>query len=130
MSKGEERIAQLLTHEGYKFQREYIIPQVKGKQPLRYDFAVLARDGTLECLIEFEGRQHYEFTPHFHENRQAFARYQEHDRIKISACLARRIPLYVIPYTDEEKLLCAHDIFNPIYLPKSKWHNDYHNPTK
>ena len=40
MSKGEERIAKLLAGANYSFDREYIIQDVKGKKPLRYDFAV------------------------------------------------------------------------------------------
>ena len=130
MSKGEELIARLLSRAGYTYEREYIIPDVKGKKPLRYDFAILDRRGNVQCLIEFEGRQHYEYTPYFHENPQAFQRYQEHDRIKINACLARGLPLYIIPYTEEENLKCADDLFQPKFLPKSKWHNDYNNPLK
>ena len=130
MSKGEELIARLLSRAGYTYEREYIIPDVKGKKPLRYDFAVLDRRGNIQCLIEFEGRQHYEYTPYFHENPQAFYRYQEHDRIKINACLARGLPLHIIPYTEEENLKCADDLFQPKFLPKAKWHNDYNNPLK
>ena len=130
MSKGEELIARLLSRAGYTYEREYIIPDVKGKKPLRYDFAVLDRRGNIQCLIEFEGRQHYEYTPYFHENPQAFSRYQEHDRIKINACLARGLPLYIIPYTEEENLKSADDLFQSKFLPKSKWHNDYNNPLK
>ena len=123
MSKGEELIARLLSHAGYIYEQEYIIPDVKGKKPLRYDFAVLDRRGKVQCLIEFEGRQHYEYT-------QAFYRYQEHDRIKINACLARGLPLYIIPYTEEGNLKSVQDLFQPKFLPKSKWHNDYNNPLK
>ena len=130
MSKGEELIARLLSRAGYTYEREYIISDVKGKKPLRYDFAILDRRGNVQCLIEFEGRQHYEYTPYFHENPQAFYRYQEHDRIKINACLARGLPLYIIPYTEEENLKSAQDLFQPKFLPKSKWHNDYNNPLK
>lgn len=130
MSKGEERIAKLLAGANYSFDREYIIHDVKGKKPLRYDFAVFDKQHNLRCLIEFEGRQHYEYTPYFHENRQAFARYQEHDRVKINACLARSIPLYIIPFTEEENLNFAENLFQEKFLPKSRWHNDYNNPLK
>lgn len=47
MSKGEELIAHLLSRAGYAYEREYIIPNVKGKKPLRYDFAVLDRRGNI-----------------------------------------------------------------------------------
>lgn len=56
MSKGEERIAKLLSRANYSFEREYIIQDVRGKKPLRYDFAVFNKDGSIKCLIEFEGR--------------------------------------------------------------------------
>lgn len=130
MSKGEERIAKILSRANQSFQREYIIEDVKGKKPLRYDFAIFDKSGNLQSLIEFEGRQHYEYTPYFHENQQAFARYQEHDRVKINACLARNIPLYIIPFTEEENLNFAEDLFQPKFLPISRWHNDYNNPLR
>ena len=47
MSKGEELIARLLSRAGYAYEREYIIPDVKGKKPLRYDFAILDRRGNV-----------------------------------------------------------------------------------
>lgn len=47
MSKGEELIARLLSHAGYIYEQEYIIPDVKGKKPLRYDFAILDRRGNV-----------------------------------------------------------------------------------
>lgn len=129
VSKGEDYIASLLSRAGYKFAREVIIEGVKRKQALRYDFGIYS-NGELQSLIEVQGQQHYVQVKMFQPTRADFTRYQEHDRIKISACLARGIPLYIIPYCDLETIQSAQDIFQDKYLAKSKWHNDKNNPYK
>lgn len=129
VSKGEDYIASLLSRAGYEFAREVTIEGVKRKQLLRYDFGVYS-NGVLQSLIEVQGQQHYVRVNVFQPTRADFTRYQEHDRIKISACLARGLPLYIIPYCDLDSIQSAQDIFQDKYLAKSKWHNDNNNPYK
>lgn len=124
MSNGEEKIAKILAKERITFQREVVLPYVKRKQPLRYDFGIFNDKKELVALIEFNGLQHYKQVPHFQKTRQDFEKQKEYDRIKISASLARGTPLYIIPYTDEWQINSSKDIFQEKYLAKSKWHND------
>ena len=103
MSKGEDYIASLLSRADYKFAREVSIEGVRRKQALRYDFGIYS-NGELQSLIEVQGQQHYVQVKMFQPTHTDFTRYQEHDRIKISACLARGLPLYIIPYCDLETI--------------------------
>jgi len=57
MSKGEDKVAKLLSENGIQFKREFIFSDCKslrGKS-LRFDFAVF-KNGKLVCLIEIDGR--------------------------------------------------------------------------
>lgn len=129
MSKGEEQIAKLLSREHYKYAREVTIAGVRRHQSLRYDFGVYKKD-KLSALIEVQGEQHYHQVKLYQPTKTEFTKQQEYDRIKISACLAREIPLYIIPYCDLPTIEKASDIFQDKYLAKTKWHNDNNNPYK
>ena len=124
MSKGEERIAKILARHGYNFKREVVLPNVQRKQPLRYDFGIYDRNGNIVALIEFNGAQHYRQVQKFQKTQRDLDKQKEYDRIKISAALARNIPLFIIPYTEEENLFDPKDIFQDKFKAKTKWHND------
>lgn len=72
-SKGEEKLINLFRRGGIKFEREVSFEDLhgKGKTLLRFDFALYQR-GKLVCLVEFDGKQHFEYTPFFHKNVSAF----------------------------------------------------------
>lgn len=59
-SKGELLINDLLLKKGIEFKDQYIIPETD--LTLRYDFYLPEYD----LLIEFHGKQHYEYIPFFH----------------------------------------------------------------
>ena len=40
----------------------------------------------LQLGIEYNGRQHYEFTPYFHKNEQAFLDQKYRDELKYKRC--------------------------------------------
>lgn len=63
----------------------------------------------LNTAFEYQGRQHYEYVPFFHNNDPAnLAKQQERDRKKYEVCVKRGIKLMLIPYKfncyDEDKL--------------------------
>lgn len=118
-SKGEAKIASILTKEKVKFVREKQFKDLRSGL-YRYDFYLPVQN----ILIEFNGAQHYAFTPYFHKNRSDFLKAQERDRRKISYALARHIPLYCIPYWDLETLHLFKDLLRAPYLVTSKFHND------
>ena len=122
MSKGEEKIIDLLQKEGYKFEREKHFNDLKRGR-LRFDFFV-SRGLEAPCIIEFQGAQHYQQVKKFQPTRADFLKQQEYDRYKISYCLTHKIDLYIIPYWEIEKIDCAQSIFQNKFKAKTKWHND------
>lgn len=110
------------------FKREYIFPDLYGykKTPLRFDFAVF-QDKKLVCLIEVDGRQHFEYVPHFHKTVSSFKRQQEWDRRKNKYCLMHGFPLIRVPYWDYDNLTFESLFTNPAYRVCNKYHNDLLN---
>lgn len=98
MSKGEQKVAQLLSYAGVRYAREYSFKDLKGgKEQLRFDFAIF-KNGQLWCCLEVDGRQHFQYTPFFHKSQIDFRRQKEYDMRKNKYCLSHRIPLIRIPY--------------------------------
>ena len=132
MSKGEERIVELLQRGKYKFEREKRFQDLK-KGMYRFDFYVL-RAGR-PVLIELQGAQHYKYIDKFYSSRAEFESAKERDRRKISYALAKGIPLYIIPYWELEHLNKSADLFKREFLAQNRWKNDmdwqrYQNLTK
>lgn len=133
MSKGEEKIVNLLQKGRYRFEREKRFSDLR-KGLYRFDFYVVG-GRAVPCLIELQGEQHYRFVSKFHSSRADFKTAQERDRRKISYCLAHNIPLYIIPYWELDNLHTAADLFQPRFRATSRWKNDldwqnYQNLTK
>ncbi len=53
----------------------------------------------IKLAIEYNGRQHYDFVPFFHKNREAFLNQKYRDEIKRMKCKENGIQLIEIPYT-------------------------------
>lgn len=104
-SRGEIKIADILTSKGINFQREYSFPDLTASsgRPLRFDFAVFDDEGELEFLIEFQGIQHYEPKSKFGGNKGLY-RQKYNDTRKRAYCYQHRIPLLAIPYWDEPRM--------------------------
>ncbi len=119
-SKGEQKIVELLIKSKINFQTEAILPGCKGYRgkPLRFDFYLPVKN----CCIEWHGEQHYRFVKHFSKSKKEWLYRREMDLIKAQYCLEHNIGLYVIPYTDYDKLNRAEDIFQDQYRVKSKWY--------
>jgi len=52
----------------------------------------------LSLAFEYNGKQHYEYTPFFHKSEQDFKNQQERDQIKYRLCKQNNIKLIIIPY--------------------------------
>ena len=94
-SEGEKIIAEKLNKYNVcygKQQTFYGLLSDKGN-PLKFDF-VIFKDYKVVCVIEFQGKQHYENTK--------FGQYQREytDIIKRNWCADQHIPLYEIRYDD------------------------------
>lgn len=106
-SKGEEKIAEILTKMNIKFEREKRFEDCKNKRPLPFDFFLTDRN----IIIEYDGEQH--FKPKF--NKESFENIRLTDKIKNIYCKEKNIKLIRIPYTEfnnieqilEEHLQCS-----------------------
>lgn len=122
MSKGEEKIVNLLQKGRYKFEREKRFKDLK-RGLYRFDFYVVG-GRAVPCAIEYQGEQHYQYVDKFYRSRAEFEAAKERDRRKISYCLAHNIPIYVIPYWELENIHTAADLFNSRFRATSRWKND------
>lgn len=59
----------------------------------------------LSVAVEYNGRQHYEFVPHFHASKEAFFNVKYRDDMKRRLCDANGVTLIVVPYTVDESLI-------------------------
>ena len=60
-SKGERLIHQYLEYLDIPFEEEYVFEDLTAEngKPLRFDFAVFDDSGSIDGLLEYQGRQHY-----------------------------------------------------------------------
>lgn len=98
-NRGEFKVKELLDLYSVNFNRQYSHPDCKYISPLRFDFAVYNDLNQLQCLIEYDGKQHHEPIEYF-GGEKAFKLQQKKDKIKDDYCKANNIPLIRIPYWD------------------------------
>ena len=122
MSKGENKIVDLLNQAGIKFQREKSFSDLKHGL-FRYDFYLIGPDGA-PAIIEFNGEQHYHYVSRFYRTPREWRKMQEHDRRKISYALANGIKIYIIPFWEIDKITTARQLFQDKYLARTRWKND------
>lgn len=116
----------LLRRGGIWFDREVSFKNLNGfsgKAPLRFDFAIYNTDGSLRALIDFDGIQHFVYTPYFHKTLAGFKKAQEYDRMKNKYCLMNKIPFIRVPYWDLEELTLKKLFTTPEYYVTTKYHN-------
>ena len=94
-SRAEIEIAEYLTSNNISFVRNFSTPEIRYKNPLRFDFAIF-NGNALQFFIEFDGKQH--FQPMF--SNSEFNKQQLRDSIKTEACINNGIPLHRISYKD------------------------------
>lgn len=122
MSKGEDKIVDLLNKSGIKFVREKSFSDLKHGL-FRYDFYLPNVDGG-PAIIEFNGEQHYHFVSKFYKTPRDLRKTQEHDRRKISYALANDIKIYIIPFWEINKITTARQLFDEKYRARTRWKND------
>ena len=104
-SRGEEKIANILSNNNISFEREYIIKDLilsTGGNP-RFDFAIV-ENNAVKYFIEYHGEQHYIARGNiFTEEKVAII--QQRDKEKVNYCKNNNIPLIIIPYTRFKDLI-------------------------
>lgn len=106
-SKGEMIINNWLQEHNIPYQPQYSVDEIvldSGRRPF-FDFAIFDKNNNLRCLIEYNGKQHYEATGGWNTE-GCFQITQNRDKQKANWCKKLNIPLYIISYLDDidEKL--------------------------
>lgn len=97
-SNGEKRLQSILNHEGVNIKTQYVFPDCKYINPLRFDVFDLDN----KIAYEYQGEQHYRpinfggITDE--EAEEEFRLTQIRDQIKVEYCKNNNIPLIIIPY--------------------------------
>lgn len=102
VSKGESIIEDILRNKKIKFKREYVVTfpfKVKRTNYVYIDF-YLPR---YNLFIEYNGVQHYKYTPKFHRSIYDFDMQVRRDDIVRRYCKDNNITLLEIPYTMNEE---------------------------
>lgn len=121
MSKGENKIADLLNRARIYYEREKTFSDLRGGK-FRYDFYIPNVHGR-DCIIEFNGEQHYEYVGKFYKSQVEWKQAQGRDMRKISYCLANKINLYIVPYWEIDNIKSVSDLFQPRYLARDQYKN-------
>lgn len=102
-SRGELKIHEILERAGFKFQEEYIFPDLVSTsgRPLRVDFIVFDDNDNIDFGIEFNGKQHYE-PRDCYGGKKGFQRQKFNDKLKSDYFKRHNIPLVSIPYWEEQ----------------------------
>lgn len=102
-SKGEKIIEQIFIDNKINYKNQYSFKNLKNKRKLKFDFAIFNSGNQLKCLIEYQGKQHYEPVEFFGGN-ENFHMQQELDQKKRNFCKDNNIKLIEIPYWDFDKI--------------------------
>lgn len=103
ISKGEDKIKQFLISNNINFKTQFKFKDCKKIRELRFDFAILDKNNNLDCLIEYDGEQHYRLTRYVNKE-SMLKENQENDKIKSTYCQDHNIKLIRIPYWDLNKI--------------------------
>lgn len=109
-SKGEEIIEKWLNKYEIKYIKQYKFDDCKYKDKLRFDFMIYDEFGSIFCLIEFDGSQHFHKNKNYgkteEEKEKIYEYIKKRDKIKDKYCKKNGYYLYRISYTDniEDKL--------------------------
>ena len=97
-SLGEYTIIRILKENHINFKTQYIFEDLKYKQYLKYDFAILDASDKVIRLIEFDGPQHNKNSQWYTEEGQL------RDLMKNQYAFSNNIPLIRIPYKERDNL--------------------------
>jgi hypothetical protein len=97
-SKGEQeckRVIEEITQKHFiKHRPDFLKNEITGKN-LELD----CYNDELKLAIEYNGIQHYEYTPVFHKNKDSFYNTKYRDKMKETLCHENGVKLIVVPYT-------------------------------
>ena len=99
-SKGEtecRRVMQLIFNKPFpKARPDFLNNPVTGGN---FNLELDCYNPELKIAVEYNGVQHYKYTPYFHKNYEAFTNQKYRDYMKRTMCRENRITLIEVPYT-------------------------------
>ena len=99
----------LFNKKFYKIRPDFLRNNITGGNNLEID----CYNDSLKLGVEYNGRQHYDFVPFFHKNKETFYNQKYRDDMKRRLCKENNITLIEVPYTIKIK-----DIEKYIYRTK------------
>lgn len=106
LSKGEQYITAYLNSRKVKYKAQYCLSGFKfasGGIP-RFDYALLDSHDEVICLIEYHGKQHYQYGDSFWDTKENYDKRIIRDNNKKEYCQNNHIPLEIISYTQYNQL--------------------------
>ena len=93
----ETKILNFLKERKISFEREIGFFECRDKNPLPFDFCISEKN----LLIEFNGAQHYYYSPMFHKTIRGFHLQKYHDWLKRKFAKNNNIQLLTVSYKDD-----------------------------
>ena len=93
------KLIEKLLPKGFTLKSEHTFNELRHRGLLKIDFAILDSENNVVGLIEVNGKQHYEYVPHFHRNGVSdYLDQVERDNKKAVFAVENNYPLLVVPY--------------------------------
>jgi hypothetical protein len=99
-SIGEQIIIKFLEEHNIKYIQQKTFKDCKYKILLPFDFYIKSHN----LLIEYNGKQHYEYIHYFHKNEKGFLEQKKRDKIKRDFSKTKNIKLLDISYKDKKNI--------------------------
>jgi hypothetical protein len=80
--------------------KKYDFLRTEENPPLELDMF----DPVTKIAIEYNGRQHYEYTTYYHSSNEQFKKQQRYDEIKLRKCEENGVHLIVVPHYVDSKV--------------------------
>ena len=120
-SKGEiackEALHQIFRKPFRKERPHFLKNPVTSDEMNDYNLEIDCYNDELKIGVEYNGVQHYKYTPFFHKNKEAFFNQKYRDEIKRTMCKENNILLIEVPYT------VSNDMIYDFILNKLKENN-------
>lgn len=101
-SQGIAKIKKILENNNIKYITEKYFDDFyyeESRKPIKFDLYV-----NNKYIIEFDGRQHFNYDKTGWNNRENFLKTKERDKMRNDYCKKKNIPIIRIPYTIIDKL--------------------------
>lgn len=102
-SSGEKeckRVLEKLFKQEFKKERpDFLKNTITSTNKVSYNLELDCYSKDLKLAVEYNGKQHYEYIPFFHKNKESFYNQKYRDELKRIKCKENGIILIEVPYT-------------------------------